>query len=394
MKYPRVSLDSIAIIEMGHSPPGSSYNDLEVGTPLINGPTEFTQTSPVATQWTTLPTKLCESGDILLCVRGNTLGKQNIADSVYCIGRGLAAIRARVDISDQRFLIHTTQYLARDFLNNGAGSTFPNLSGEKLRNFQIPLPPLAEQKRIAAELDEQLASIEIARAAAERQVEAAKALERSLLGAAFPDTTPVRIGYPSDSLPEGWRWQRLLDVARLESGHTPSRRHPEWWGGDIPWIALPDIRKLDGLVALDTRDHPNELGIANSSARILPKNTVVLSRDVVVGFATLLGRDMATSQHFFNWICGDSLLPNFLLHAFRCSKSYLESQASGAIHQTIYVPAAKDMHLALPDLATQQAVVTQLDDQLAAQRETLQAAQTQLKAIQALPAAVLRGVFG
>ncbi|GHC53677.1 hypothetical protein GCM10007100_19920 [Roseibacillus persicicus] len=58
------------------------------------------------------------------------------------------------------------------------------------------------------------------------------------------------------------------------------------------------------------------------------------------------------------------------------------------------MPAAKDMHLALPDLATQQAVVTQLDDQLAAQRETLQAAQTQLKAIQALPAAVLRGVFG
>ncbi len=75
---------------------------------------------------------------------------------------------------------------------------------------------------------------------------------------------------------------------------------------------------------------------------------------------------MATSQHFFNWICSDELTPRFLMHALRVSRPYLETKSSGAIHQTIYMPAAKDFHIALPDCATQERIVTQLDEQLAA----------------------------
>ena len=92
----------------------------------------------------------------------------------------------------------------------------------------------------------------------------------------------------------------LVDLARLESGHTPSRYHPEWWGGDIPWISLADIRDLDGRVAYETREHTNQAGIAHSSARVLPEGTVVLSRTASVGFVTIMGRPMATSQDFVN----------------------------------------------------------------------------------------------
>ena len=45
--------------------------------------------------------------------------------------------------------------------------------------------------------------------------------------------------------PTGWNWHLLRDIARLESGHTPSRYRPDWWGGDVPWLALPDIRALE-----------------------------------------------------------------------------------------------------------------------------------------------------
>jgi hypothetical protein len=60
-------------------------------------------------------------------------------------------------------------------------------------------------------------------------------------------------------------------------------------------------------VAQDTLESTNEQGIANSSARLLPEGTVVLSRTASVGFVTIMGRPMATSQDFVNWVCGPEL---------------------------------------------------------------------------------------
>ena len=101
--------------------------------------------------------------------------------------------------------------------------------------------------------------------------------------------TGVRVPADCGDPPAGWKWRPLSSLARLETGHTPSRRVPEWWGGDIPWLALPDIRELDGRVALKTLETTNALGLANSSARLLPKDTVCLSRTASVGFVTVLG---------------------------------------------------------------------------------------------------------
>jgi len=95
---------------------------------------------------------------------------------------------------------------------------------------------------------------------------------------------PLSAGRPGKESPPGWWWFRLTDLARLETGRTPSRNHPEWWGGSIPWISLADIRELDGKVAKDTLECTNEHGIANSAARVLPEGSVVLSRTASVGF--------------------------------------------------------------------------------------------------------------
>jgi type I restriction enzyme S subunit len=264
----------------------------------------------------------------------------------------------------------------------------PRVDLKHLFSLEVDFPPLPEQKRIAAALDRRLALIAEAREAAERRLAAAELLESALFREAFGGVTPVSIGAGEGG------GRRLSEVARLESGHTPSRKKPEWWGGDIPWIALPDIRALDGRIAMETIRNTNPEGIANSSARILPKDTVVFGRDVQVGFTTILGRPMATSQHFFNWICGDGLNPRYLMHALRASKPYLESMSSGAIHKTIYMPAARDFHLLLPPRETQDAIAADLDTRLAVAAAILQSARTALETIKALPAAALREVFG
>ncbi len=310
------------------------------------------------------------------------------------------------------YLLRSPKTLSHAVQANNGGR-MPRVDLKHLFSLEVAFPPLPEQKRIAAELDRRLALIAEARQAAERRLAAAELLESALFREVYGGVTPVSIGAPMEKGASGpfaqpepfphppqraWKdpspYRRLSEVARLESGHTPSRKKPEWWGGDIPWIALPDIRALDGRIAMETVRNTNPEGIANSSARILPKDTVVFGRDVQVGFTTIIGRPMATSQHFFNWICGDDLNPRYLMHALRASKPYLESMSSGAIHKTIYMPAARDFHLLLPPRETQDAIAADLDTRLAEAAAILESARTAHETIKALPAASLREVFG
>lgn len=195
----------------------------------------------------------------------------------------------------------------------------------------------------------------------------------------IPGDFALSVGKPDRSAPTGWRWTALSDVARLESGHTPSRRRPEYWGGDVPWVGIRDATENHGRVIDDTTEHTNELGIANSSARILPQNTVCLSRTASVGYVVVMGRPMATSQDFVNWVCSKSLDYRFLKYVLLAEKAAFLRFASGTTHQTIYFPEVKAFHICLPSLAEQSAiaeVLGSLDDKIDLNRrmnETLEA---------------------
>jgi type I restriction enzyme S subunit len=133
---------------MGQSPNGNTYNQNGEGVALINGPTEFTEKYPVKVQWTTSPTKICKEGDILLCVRGSSTGRLNIANEEYCVGRGVAAIRAKKN-SNHSFLNFQVENIVSKILALTTGSTFPNIDSKSLRGIKVSLPSLPEQKSIA-----------------------------------------------------------------------------------------------------------------------------------------------------------------------------------------------------------------------------------------------------
>ena len=150
-KWEITNLSRLAQIEMGQSPPGSTYNEIGDGMPLINGPTEFGQSCPKPIQWTTNPTKVCKKGDILFCVRGSSTGRLNSADREYCIGRGVAAIRGKSNKGSTLFIRH---YLMHEVpriykLAAGGGSTFPNITSTLLNAYPCCSPSLQEQCKIA-----------------------------------------------------------------------------------------------------------------------------------------------------------------------------------------------------------------------------------------------------
>jgi type I restriction enzyme S subunit len=105
----------------------------------------------------------------------------------------------------------------------------------------------------------------------------------------------------------------------------------------------------------------NPLGLANSSARLLPKGTVCLSRTASVGYVAIMGRDMATSQDFVTWTCSEALVPDFLVKALIAEGEGLRKFGKGTTHTTIYFPEIRALHICLPPLAEQKRIVAKLD---------------------------------
>ena len=116
-------------------------------------------------------------------------------------------------------------------------------------------------------------------------------------------------------IPSHWDVVRIKWIAQMESGHTPDKQIPAYWADcKIQWVSLNDTGYLkDNDFISETAFQISELGMANSSARLLPPQTVVFSRDATIGRCAITTIPMAVSQHFIGWVCGPRILPEFLL---------------------------------------------------------------------------------
>jgi type I restriction enzyme S subunit len=176
-----------------------------------------------------------------------------------------------------------------------------------------------------------------------------------------PGKCIISVGNPATALPSGWAWTLLSDLTDLGTGHTPSRKHPEYWDGDIPWIGIRDAGAHHGGEIHETMQHVTKLGLANSSARLLPKDTVCLSRTASVGYIVIMGTSMATSQDFVTWSCGQLLDPRFLTQALLAEGDEIRRFGEGSTHTTIYFPEVKAFHIGLPPIREQQRIVSKID---------------------------------
>ena len=177
------NLSNAIQIIMGQAPPSKKCNRDGNGVPFVKVG-EFSDVYPLIREWTTLPLKLASSSDILLCVVGATIGKINFG--IECaIGRSVAAIRPIKNKLDQKYLFYflsgKTDYLRSS--SQGAAQTV--ITKVMIGELEIPLPPLPEQQRIVAILDDAFTKIEKAKANAEQNLKNAKELFESYLQGVF-----------------------------------------------------------------------------------------------------------------------------------------------------------------------------------------------------------------
>lgn len=147
-----VELQDISKVIMGQSPKGESYNENGKGLPLLNGAADYKGNVFKPKKFTSEPTRTAKKGDILLGVRA-TIGNFAFADKDYCIGRGVAAIRVDDTKADKSFILKYVENELDNIILRASGSTIKGIKKEDLTEMKLNLPPLDQQKKIAAILD-------------------------------------------------------------------------------------------------------------------------------------------------------------------------------------------------------------------------------------------------
>lgn len=255
------------------------------------------------------------------------------------------------------YVISSYKFMSKAENNMIGSSGQKRVPTEFIKEYVLAVPTIKEQEKIVSILsavDEQIDNVD---ALIDKNKELKKGLMQTLLtkGIGHIKFKKTDIG----EIPEEWKIEYLDNMAKRYSGHTPNKQREEYWNGNIPWISLKDTKKLDNLYINETEDYTTELGIQNSSAVKLPKGTVVISRDATVGKVGITKSEyMATSQHFINYVCSNSINNIFLYYYLFNKKSLFERIGVGSTIKTIGLSFFKELKIAVPSIQEQEKIAS------------------------------------
>ena len=254
-----VKLGDICTINMGQSPSSSSYNSTGEGLPFFQGNADFGDIHPTVRIWCSNPIKIAEKGDLLISVRA-PIGALNIANEQCCIGRGLAALTNCTKNIYKEYLWFALLSKIDELNSKGTGSTFKSINKKILAETSIPLPSLERQKQIA----KQLICLATLLSRKKQQLSKLDQLVKSRFIEMFGDPLTNT---------KNWSIMTLSKVCHIYGGGTPSKRHPEYFTGTMPWVSPKDM-KTD--IITDSIDHITNEAITNSTTNIIPMRSILM----------------------------------------------------------------------------------------------------------------------
>ncbi|MCD1630168.1 restriction endonuclease subunit S [Marinobacter shengliensis] len=160
----------------------------------------------------------------------------------------------------------------------------------------------------------------------------------------------------SNTVPSGWSVHELGDLAhKIEGGGTPSRTEASFWNGDIPWATVKDLRAVS---LRSTEEHITELGLKNSSSKLVPANTMIIATRMAVGKAVFFNRDVAINQDLKAFHPKSETNWRFLLQWYLANSEKIENLATGSTVKGIRLDELRLLPIDLPPLPEQQKIAT------------------------------------
>ncbi|HHE8716738.1 TPA: restriction endonuclease subunit S, partial [Haemophilus influenzae] len=165
-----------------------------------------------------------------------------------------------------------------------------------------------------------------------------------------------------------WKVMKLSEVATIVGGGTPSSSKSEYFeNGNIPWITPKDLSGYNKRYISKGERNITELGLKNSSAKLLPKNTVLLTSRAPIGYIAIASNEISTNQGFKSLVLNDGHIPEFFYYLLKNNVHILESRATGSTFKEISGQILKDTELSIPTPDIQQKIVdilSPLDDKI------------------------------
>ena len=161
----------------------------------------------------------------------------------------------------------------------------------------------------------------------------------------FPGQEHVTI---TGGMPEGWERKKIAEVCETIGGGTPSTKVSEYWDGDIPWVVPSDVTKNDCFVLLDSERKITEKGLRESSAKMVPATTILMTSRASVGFLALVDTEVCTNQGFINIVLHNEETRLYLFFNLVSRVDEIRSNAKGTTYPEISKARFRGMDLALP----------------------------------------------
>ena len=276
----------------------------------------------------------------------------------------------------------------------------PSISITALREVIVPLPPLEEQKRIIAKIEKLMPLVDEYAESYNRlqkiDNEFEDKLKQSVLQYAMegklvkqnlsdePASELIRkienekaelikegkikkskkLPVITDDekpfdIPDSWEWVRLGNIGDWGAGATPSRQHPEYYGGDILWLKTGDLN--DGVIQ-DTSEKITEAGVANSSVKVnQPGNILIAMYGATIGKLGIVGKTLVTNQACCGCTPFTGIYNLYLFYYLLSARSRLIELGSGGAQPNISKTKIENFTFPLPPLEEQKRIVTKIE---------------------------------
>jgi len=378
--YPIKKLQDCATIIAGQSPESKYYNSTGEGIPFFQGKADFGELYPKVRVYCSSPTKIAQYNDILLSVRA-PVGPTNLSPGTVCIGRGLAAIRPD-DSLDLKYLLYYFRYFETQLSAKGTGTTFKAINQKLIKNLEIPIPPLNEQSRIVAHIEELFSKLDKAVDTLKTTKEQLAVYRQAVLKDAFSDfekkdsirnlTTVVTSGS------RGWaKYYSENGALFVRIGNLTHS------GIDIDFSDIQHITPPDNAEGIRTRLQPND---------VLVSITADLGS---IGFVSKKGEEAYINQHIALVRFQNSAQGRFMAWYLRSEygqKDLLKNKRGGG-KLGLGLDDIRDTPVPIVDDITAKEIVDKVEEQLSVCNSIEKTDDTALTQADAMRQSILKQAF-
>ena len=366
--------------DLGEVGRGRSRHRPRHASELYGGPYPFVQTGDIKasggritshsqtySEYGLAQSRLWPANTMVITIAAN-IAETAILTYPSCFPDSVVGFIADESKCDVRFVEYSFRLLRAQIQqeNVGTGSVQDNINLQTLDELRFPLPPLPEQRAIAHILGTLDDKIELNR----RMNQTLEEMARAIFQDWFVDFGPVRaklegrepylppevwdlfpdrlVDSELGEVPEGWGVGFLNDSIEILSGGTPKTSVSTYWDGDIPWYTAKDAPALSEIFVLATERSITQAGVDNSSTKVLPAGTTIITARGTVGRLACLGIPMAMNQTCYG-ISGASNYPDYFTYwNVRNMVNDLQARTHGTIFDTITRETFKIAETVLP----------------------------------------------